>query len=106
MEQFEQVSKKQHGNGHLYSLRTFSMTWMDGWRRGRIAWQGAGHVVGDTRHVWLLQQMASGHCRARGEEGGRHVELGEAKQLGRPLPALEGEPPRPRHHRVHHTQKS
>ena len=63
-------------------------------------------MVGDTRHVWLLQQMVGGHGRARGEEGGGHVELGEPKQLGRPFPALEGEPPRPRHHRVHHTQKS
>ena len=26
------------------------------------------------------------------------MELGEAKQPGQPLPALEGEPPRPRHY--------
>ena len=63
-------------------------------------------MAGDTRHVWLLQQMAGGHGRARGEEGGRHVKLGKAKQLGRPLPAREGEPQRPRHHCGHHAQKS
>ena len=63
-------------------------------------------MVGDTRHVWLLQQMAGGHGRARGEEGGRHVELGGAEQLGRPLPAREGEPPRPGHHRGRSARKS
>ena len=57
-------------------------------------------------HLWRLQQVAGGHGGARGEEGGGHVELGKAKQLGRPLPAREGEPQRPHHHRGHHAQKS
>ena len=78
-----------------------------GWRHGRLAWPGSwarGWI-----HLWLLQQVAGGHGGARrGEEeaGGGHVELGKAKQLGRPLPAREGEPQRPHHHRGHHAQKS
>ena len=86
------------------------MTWMRScwvvrpWLEARQV--SVAQEAGDTRHVWLLRQMASRHGGVRGEEGGGHVELGEAKQLGQPLPAFEGEPPRPRHYRVHHTQKS
>ena len=42
----------------------------------------------DTLHVPGLQQMAGGHGGARDGERGRHLELGRAKQIGRPPPAL------------------